>query len=97
MSRSRTRSRKRRARQVDARAEFARKRDDPVALSALVSRMAESDECVWPIARSAAGDRPLDDDEKAMIAQIVAPHLAGKKAPLDAKIDRILPKGVRRP
>ena len=33
--------------------------------------------CLWAIARPAPGDKPLDEAELAMIAQIVAPSLAG--------------------
>ena len=32
---------------------------------------------VWPVAEAAAKAAPLDDAERAMIAQAVAPHLAG--------------------
>jgi hypothetical protein len=77
MSRSRTRARNRRARLELIRAEFDRKRDDPEALAHLLSRLADSDICIWPIARLADVDRPLDEAERAMIAQTVAPRLAG--------------------
>ena len=77
MSRSRTRARNRRAQRERVRAEFQQKRQDPEALADLVRRLAESDLRVWDIARPAAGDKPLDDAECAMIAQIVAPPLAG--------------------
>jgi hypothetical protein len=73
------------------RAEFRRireqirkqKRKDPEALKALealvdlLRRVAGSDLRVWAIARLAAGDEPLDEEELAMIAQTVAPRLAG--------------------
>ena len=77
MSQRRTRARKRRARIAKARAEFEEKRQNPEALANLLRQVAESDLCVWTIARPAAGDKPLDEDERAMIAQIVAPPLAG--------------------
>ena len=77
MSRSRTRARNRRARLENVRAEFEEKRQDPEALAALLRWLAELDFCVWVIARPAAGDRPLDEAERAMIAQSVAPRLAG--------------------
>ena len=77
MSRSRTRSRNRHARLELIRAEFQQKRKQPEELAQLLSRLADSDECVWPIASPAAGDEPLDDAERAMIAQAVAPRLAG--------------------
>lgn len=77
MSRTRTRARNRRARLERFRAEFARFRDNPAKLSALLKDLSESDIPVWPIAEAAAGDRLLDDAERAMIAQAVAPHLAG--------------------
>jgi hypothetical protein len=77
MPRSRTRARKRRALLENVRAEFEEKRRDPEALAALVRRLAESDLCVWAIARPAASNMPLDEAERAMIAQVVAPRLAG--------------------
>jgi hypothetical protein len=77
MPRSRTRARNRRARLEKVRAEFEENRQDPGALAAWLRRRAESDLCVWAIARLAAGDKPLDEDERAMIAQSVAPRLAG--------------------
>ena len=77
MSRSRTRARARRAHQNEVRAEFARKREDPAALSEMLRRLAGSDLCVWRIAEFATTDNPLDEEERAMIAQIVSPNLAG--------------------
>jgi hypothetical protein len=59
------------------RAEFQQKREDPEALAHLLGRYADSEVRVWAIARPAEGDRPLDEAEKAMIAQTVAPRLAG--------------------
>jgi hypothetical protein len=47
------------------------------ALADFLRRVAESNLCVWDVARPAAGDEPLDDMELAMIAQTVAPPLAG--------------------
>jgi hypothetical protein len=60
-----------------ARAEFEQKRQDPGALETFLHRRAGSDLCIWAIARPAPGDKPLDEAELAMIAQIVAPRLAG--------------------
>ena len=77
MPRSRTRARNRRARLEMARAEFHQNRQDPGALETCLHRRAGSDLCLWAIARPAPGDKPLDQAELAMIAQIVAPHLAG--------------------
>lgn len=77
MSRSRSRARNRRARLETARAEFDEKRQDPEALAGLLRRYAESDLCLWSIARPAAGSKPLDEEERAMVAQSAAPHLAG--------------------
>ena len=77
MPRGRTRARNRRARLEKLHTEFAEKRQDPEALADLLRRHAESDLCVWAIARPAASDKPLDEAERAMIAQIVAPRLAG--------------------
>jgi hypothetical protein len=76
MSRSRTRARNRRSRLEGIRAEFEQERKDPGALADLLRRVAASDLCVWAIARP-SDDKPLDDDERAMIAQTVAPRLAG--------------------
>ena len=39
----------------------------------LASGAPGSDLCVWDIARLAASDKPLDEAERAMIAQSVAP------------------------
>ena len=76
MSRSRTRARKRRAPLEKARAEFEAARESPEALAELLHRLAESDLRVWGIAEAAARQRPLDDDERVLITQAVAPHLA---------------------
>jgi hypothetical protein len=75
MSRSRTRARNRRARHEAILAEFESTRENAEAFSAMVRRLAESDIPVWAIARQAS--QPLDEAENAMIAQVVAPHLAG--------------------
>jgi hypothetical protein len=77
MSRVATRARRRRAHLESLRLEFQKSRDDPAAFSALLTRIAASAHPLWPIAQSAAGDRPLDEVEKAMIVAAVAPHLAG--------------------
>jgi hypothetical protein len=77
MPRSRTRARNRRARLEKVRTVFEEKRRDPEALADLLRQLAESDLCVWAIARPAAGAKPLDEGERAMIAQVVAPRLAG--------------------
>ena len=77
MSASRTRKRKRRALLEKLRAEFKEKRQDPGALAKLLRRHAESSLRLWDIARPADDDRPLDEAERAMIGQIVAPRLAG--------------------
>lgn len=77
MSRGRTRARRRRAHIEKVRAEFEQTRSNPEAFEQLLRRLADSDLSVWAIARSAAKDNPLGDAEAAMIAQIVAPHLAG--------------------
>lgn len=77
MSRGRSRARRRLARIEKARTEFAEARSNPEAFVLLLRRIADSDLSVWSIARSASREKPLDDDEVAMICQIVAPHLAG--------------------
>jgi hypothetical protein len=76
MSRLRTRARHRRALLESVRAEFVEKRSNPEEFEHLLRRIAESDRCLWAVARDAAGNHPLDDDERAIIAKIVAPHLA---------------------
>jgi hypothetical protein len=43
----------------------------------MLRRLADSDLCVWRIAEFATTDNPLDEEERAMIAQIVSPNLAG--------------------
>jgi hypothetical protein len=77
MSGARTRARKRRARFEKVCVEFVETRKNPGAFEKLLRHIAESDQCVWAVARSAAKEIPLDDAECAMIAQVVAPHLAG--------------------
>jgi hypothetical protein len=78
MSRSRTRERRRRARTEELRAEFSKSRDDARAFAALLTRLSDSDTPIWPIAEAASRAKPLDDAERAMVAQAVAPHLTGK-------------------
>ena len=58
------------------RADFQAKRNNPAAFALVLQRLAESDHPLWSVARCAAGDKPLDDDERAMLAQMTAPHLA---------------------
>lgn len=77
MPRRCTRARKRRARLEMLRADFEKKRQDPEELAELLRQHAESEFRLWAIARPAAAAKPLDEDERAMIAQTVAPRLAG--------------------
>ncbi len=77
MPRGRTRARQRRARIEKVRSEFQEARSNPKAFEQLLRQLADSDLRVWEIAQSAAAEKPLDDEEAAMIAQIVAPRLAG--------------------
>ncbi len=78
MSRGRTRARRRRRAHMEkVRAEFEQARNNPEAFEQFLRRLADSDLSVWAIARAAAAEKPLDDEEAAIIAQIVAPHLAG--------------------
>ena len=58
--------------------EFEQKRNNPEAFTHLLLRIAESDQSVWAVARTASRKKPLNVAERAMIAQIVAPHLAWK-------------------
>lgn len=76
MSRGRTRARRSRARLQEVCTEFEQKRQDPEAFAALLGRLAESNYRVWAVARLASRQKPLDDEESAMIAQAVAPNLA---------------------
>lgn len=76
MSRSRTRARNRRALLEEAGAVFEAARELPEAFAELLHRLAESNLRVWGVAEAAARQKPLDDDERAMIAQAVAPRLA---------------------
>jgi hypothetical protein len=78
MSRRQTRARRRRARIEQAEAEFFRVRGDPAAFAGYLDRLAASDTPIWPIAEAASRSSPLDAAERAMVAQAVAPHLAGK-------------------
>jgi hypothetical protein len=77
MSRAQTRARRRRARIEQAGLEFNRSRNNPAALAALLTYLSDTDQPIWPIAEVASRVKPLDDDERAMVAQAVAPHLAG--------------------
>lgn len=77
MSRRETRARRRRAHTEQAETEFTHVREDPEALADLLDRLAASDTPIWPIAEAASRSNPLDDSQRAMIAQAVAPHLAG--------------------
>jgi predicted kinase len=77
MSRGKNRARRRRARIERVRAEFEQARSNPEVFEQFLRRLAASDQSVWVIARSATTEKPLDDAETAMVAQIVAPHLAG--------------------
>jgi hypothetical protein len=68
--------RNRRAEFEEVCAEFQEKRNNPGAFAELLQRIANSDHCVWAVAQSAARENPLDDSERAMIAEVVAPDLA---------------------
>ena len=57
-------------------AEFQEQRNNPGAFAELLQRIANSDHCVWAVAKTAARENPLDDSERAMIAEVVAPDLA---------------------
>lgn len=77
MSRSRTRARRRRTQLRD---EFNQKRSDGEALAAFLARVAKSDERVWAVAQAASAESPLTEEERAMVAQAAAPHLAGMRS-----------------
>lgn len=78
MSRSETRAKRRVARHEQRISDFSQARKDPAALAALLKRLAASDIPIWPIAEAVSRSSPLDAAERAMIAQVVAPHLAGR-------------------
>ena len=63
--------RNRRAEFEEVCAEFQEKRNNPGAFAELLQRIANSDHCVWSVAKSAAKENPLDDSETAMIAEVV--------------------------
>lgn len=77
MSRSQTRARRRCARIAGYGAEFARLRHNPLALLGFLKSLSSHDVPIWPVAEAAARCRPLDEAERAMVAQVVAPRLAG--------------------
>jgi uncharacterized membrane protein YebE (DUF533 family) len=80
VSRKRSRAAKRRQRNEELCAEFEANRADPGALWAMLVRLADSDERIWKLVQAVAASRnarSLDEDERAMIAQAVAPRLAG--------------------
>lgn len=58
------------------RAEFRATRDDPGAFLKLIERIVDSDQPVWAVAKSATQDKPLNEEERSMLAVLVAPHLA---------------------
>lgn len=93
MSRHHARERKKRALFDQRRTEFARVRSDSAALAVFVTRLAASGDPVWPVAQAGAGDRPLDDDERAMVSQAVAPHLTGGTSGVAERRHRMAPGG----
>ncbi|MHB1426820.1 MAG: hypothetical protein ACYC3I_26990 [Gemmataceae bacterium] len=78
MARNCKRTRLGRASIETLRAEFQAKRNNAAAFALLLQRLAESDLPLWSVAKCATGDKPLDDEERAMLAQLTAPHLAWK-------------------
>lgn len=77
MPRSATRARKRRRFIDEYRRQFVVLRRDPESLVAFLRYCAAADIPLWAVCCPYEGDRPLDDSEQAMIAQLIAPHLAG--------------------
>ena len=71
MSRAQTRARRRAARLVELRAELASVRDRPEELWAMFARVAGSRMRAWPLAGLTPEDRPLSDDELAMLLEAV--------------------------
>lgn len=87
MSRKENRARKRRALEQEKietqrldlqtqRCEFQVNRKDPAALAATLKNLAKQEAPIWRIAEPSTGERPLDDEERAMIAQMVAQEVA---------------------
>src|SRR5262249_41065886 len=72
VSRKRTRARRRAARTEELRAEVESVRDSSARFEALLRRLEAQDREVWDVARVAA----LDEDERSMVAQVAAPHVA---------------------
>lgn len=80
MSRKHSREREAAARRERRIVEFNRARADPVAFRRLLTRLAACPKPLWPFAELAASrDRPLDDAERVMIQEAVAPHLVRMK------------------
>ncbi len=80
MSRSRTRGRRRVARHQERVHEFTEARRDPSEFQALVARLAAGESSVWPVAEDSGRLSSLTDDERAVVAQAVAPALAASAA-----------------
>ena len=93
MSRSKSRKRNRRARFKYACEQFQESREDALAFSTFLFRIvSEEDFGVWEVAREVAEIEPLDEEEKALIARVVAPHLAGLTS---RAVDRRHSLGIR--
>lgn len=92
MPRSRSRARQRRARMEKVLAEFDQARSNPEAFEQQLRQLADSDLRVWAIA--AAAEKPLDDAEMAMIAQIIAPRLAGMTSGCVYRRHQLAPYGA---
>lgn len=78
MSRMRTRARKRRAHFEQRVDEFSRARSNLALLHDHLTDLLAFDTPIWPIAEASSRSNPLDDAERAMVAQFVAPHLVSK-------------------
>lgn len=80
MSRKQTREREAAARRERKIAEFNRARADLEVFRRLLTLLAACPKPLWPFAELAAGrDRPLDEVERVMIQEAIAPHLVRMK------------------
>ena len=76
MSRGRTRARRRATCRAQLRDELQYARENPALLEGTLRRIAASGVRLWAVAQAAGQDKPLDDDERAAVADAAAPDLA---------------------
>lgn len=93
MSRGRTRARNRAARLAQLRVEVEKVRSDTEAFLDLLTSRAGSGRKVWDVEKVVS----LHPDERAMIAQIVAPHLVEQAPRIVRRRDRYTKRKDRSP